>query len=86
LPVLTQLDRLESTLAGLAPDAPDAAAARARLRALVQAWDRGQQPPADGPDVDGRLADASDDDIFDFINTELGRERPAPGVTIEGER
>jgi acyl transferase domain-containing protein/acyl carrier protein len=74
LPVSTQLDRLESALADLAPDAPDRAVARARLRAMVDAWDRAAQPaPVAGDDVAMRLDVASDDAIFDFINTELGR-------------
>ena len=70
LPVLAQLDQLEAELGGAAPDDRLRAQVVTRLRNLAIAWDR--KDTADG-DVTGRFDAASDDEIFDFINTELGR-------------
>jgi hypothetical protein len=70
LPVLAQLDQLEAELGGAAPDDRLRAQVVTRLRNLAIAWDR--KDVADG-DVPGRLDAASDDEIFEFINTELGR-------------
>ncbi|MGX7673920.1 type I polyketide synthase [Plantactinospora sp. DSM 117369] len=72
LPVLVQLDRLEAALAGMAPDDGLRARVGGRLRDLVAWWDK----PADDTDADvsDRLGDASDQELFEFIRSELGRD------------
>jgi acyl carrier protein len=73
-PVLAELGRLEAALAALeSPDevAPDDAAREsvtARLRALVQRW-----TGDGGPDVEADLSGATDDELFEALNSELGR-------------
>ncbi|WP_205775978.1 type I polyketide synthase [Micromonospora tulbaghiae] len=68
-PVLAQLDLLEATLAGL--DAGDAIRPKVatRLRGLLLQW--GNRGAAS--DSGERLDDASDEELFAFIRTELGR-------------
>jgi len=69
-PVLADLDRLAAALAGIAPDDGDRALIAARLTAIVAAF-AGTSPPAEA--VSERLQTASTDEIFDFIDKELGR-------------
>ncbi|GAB7188304.1 SDR family NAD(P)-dependent oxidoreductase [Kitasatospora sp. Ki12] len=70
-PVLTELSRLEEAVAVLDPDTVDTAQITGRLRALVA-----RLTTRDGADEDtdlgDRLHDASADDVFDFIDRELG--------------
>ncbi|MFJ6186488.1 type I polyketide synthase, partial [Streptomyces sp. NPDC092295] len=72
---LVQLDLLEGLLVNLGDDTPDHADVTARLRALLSRLeDRGAVdggPIAD--DAADVLADASVDEIFSFIDNELGR-------------
>ncbi|WP_037837461.1 type I polyketide synthase [Streptomyces sp. NRRL F-5650] len=72
-PVLTQLDRLEAALAAPPPETADREQIAARLRALAAAW---STPPddADGGDVTSKLDSATDEELFDFINAELGED------------
>ncbi|MET8952768.1 SDR family NAD(P)-dependent oxidoreductase [Streptomyces sp. NPDC004533] len=77
-PLLAQLDRLEATVAGLRPEAADldlttiGARLRTILNRLVPAT--AEERPEHGPeDAASRIATASADEIFDFIDTELGR-------------
>jgi acyl transferase domain-containing protein/D-arabinose 1-dehydrogenase-like Zn-dependent alcohol dehydrogenase/acyl carrier protein len=65
---LDELDRLEDALAGLAPE--DVAAVAARLRALAARWSTAPQPAVSAA---GRLDAASPEELFDFIDKELGR-------------
>ncbi|MFC4048770.1 SDR family NAD(P)-dependent oxidoreductase [Actinomadura syzygii] len=76
--VLSELDRLESALAAARPDGDangsgngrnGGAEITRRLQALAAAW----QETGDGA-VEERLHAASTDEIFDFIDTELGRQ------------
>ncbi|MFG1989007.1 type I polyketide synthase [Actinoplanes sp. NPDC048988] len=68
-PVLAQLDLLEATLAGLAAGDAVRPKVATRLRGLLLQW--GDQGAAAG---DGeRLDEASDEELFAFIRTELGR-------------
>nr|WP_240496276.1 beta-ketoacyl reductase [Streptomyces torulosus] len=69
LPAL--LDQLEAALAELAADDPERPRATARLRALAGV---GTAPQTGGTDVEERLAAASDDELLDFIRSELGKE------------
>ncbi|MFJ9847183.1 SDR family NAD(P)-dependent oxidoreductase [Kitasatospora sp. NPDC101155] len=67
-PVLDQLDQLEQALARIGPDDALRSKIATRLRGLTLAWDTDQQS---GVAV---LETASDDELFDFINSEFGRE------------
>ncbi|MGW0846826.1 phosphopantetheine-binding protein [Streptomyces sp. NPDC002787] len=73
LPAL--LDQLEAALAELAADDPERPRTAARLRTLAAVGDAARTPDEEaGADVDTRLAAASDDELLDFIRTELGKE------------
>jgi acyl transferase domain-containing protein len=73
LPAL--LDQLEAALAELTPTDPERPLAVARLRTLTAVGALDGAPDAEGAaDVDTRLATASDDELLDFIRTELGKE------------
>ncbi|MFD8317313.1 SDR family NAD(P)-dependent oxidoreductase [Kitasatospora purpeofusca] len=75
-PVLLELDRLEQALAATAGTAgafgaPDGLRAQvaARLEALTARWaESGEEPETEGVD----LGEASDDELFDLIDNELG--------------
>ena len=67
-PVLDQLDQLEQALAEIGRDDALRSKIATRLRGLTLAWDTGQPP---GAEV---WESASDDELFDFINSEFGRE------------
>ncbi|MFG2911280.1 SDR family NAD(P)-dependent oxidoreductase [Kitasatospora sp. NPDC048298] len=72
-PVLGELGRLEASLAALAAGPLDdavRAGLTARLQDLLALW--GAAAPAAGEAVTERLDEASDDDLFDFIDNELG--------------
>ncbi|AQS67525.1 type I polyketide synthase [Streptomyces pactum] len=72
--VHTQLDHLEAALAAPPPDTADREQIAARLRALATAW---STPPDDGAaagDVTSKLDSATDEELFDFINAELGED------------
>ncbi|HEY8984944.1 MAG TPA: SDR family NAD(P)-dependent oxidoreductase, partial [Streptomyces sp.] len=79
--LLTELDRLEATLAAIVPDdvsaiAPDEQARAeitARLKSLLSQWDdvRGDLT---GGGVAEQIESASDDEIFDLIDSKWGRE------------
>jgi acyl transferase domain-containing protein/NADPH:quinone reductase-like Zn-dependent oxidoreductase/acyl carrier protein len=76
--VLDELDRLEQRLSGAdleASDDYDRAAVTARLEKLLASWKRRQPEPAGAAD---QLREATADEVFDFIDRELGiAERPA---------
>jgi Flp pilus assembly CpaE family ATPase len=63
-PLMAELDRLEELLAQRAE--PDAAVS-ARLRTIVSRWGGVGAPTA------ASLADATSDDLFAFIDNQLGR-------------
>jgi acyl carrier protein len=69
--LLAELDGLEKSLAGAAPDDEDRGRITARLQALLAQWndDRG---PEDGAGVADEIESATDDDLFDFIGKEFG--------------
>ncbi|GAA3588923.1 hypothetical protein GCM10022222_86500 [Amycolatopsis ultiminotia] len=65
-----QLDRFEALLAGAEPDERTHELVTARLQRVLAAWtDRA----GGGDEVASRIEAATDDEMFDFINTELGR-------------
>ncbi|MGW0947704.1 type I polyketide synthase [Streptomyces sp. NPDC002623] len=76
LPALAQLDHLEAALAGGPAKAADREQIAARLRALAAAWSTDGRAPddADGADVTSKLDSATDEELFDFINVELGED------------
>jgi len=82
---LETLDRLSDDLAAIAPDGAGRATVTARLRELAARWGDGHASPRQGPgeptpgeaarsaEAAEKLLDASTDEIFDFIDNELGR-------------
>ncbi|MFG2197191.1 phosphopantetheine-binding protein, partial [Streptomyces sp. NPDC048639] len=70
--LVTELDRLASTISRLSPDNGARSLAKARLRSMLA--ELGDQAEGDSKAaVSQQLEAASDDEIFDFINQELGR-------------
>ncbi|MBB5106850.1 type I polyketide synthase [Streptomyces spectabilis] len=70
--VAAELAGLEAALAaGPLADA-ERTAVRGRLRALLGSLDAGEPGEAEAADITEKLEDADDDDMFDFIDNELG--------------
>ncbi|MFE4517757.1 beta-ketoacyl synthase N-terminal-like domain-containing protein [Kitasatospora sp. NPDC056783] len=67
-PVLDRLGELEAELAAVELDAAVRAEAAERLGALLSAW----TGDAEAARAAGRLADASADEVYDFVSRELG--------------
>lgn len=67
-PVLAELDRVEESIAGLAASPETANALTARLRELLGRLEQRH----DSDDTAARIGAASDDEIFAFIDNELG--------------
>ncbi|WP_420877665.1 SDR family NAD(P)-dependent oxidoreductase [Streptomyces mobaraensis] len=71
--VLDDLDRLEAALAALPADDPDRVRVATRLRAVAARWDDDRPVPADDEPASGTdLSAADDDEVFDYIEKELG--------------
>ncbi|HEX2312246.1 MAG TPA: SDR family NAD(P)-dependent oxidoreductase, partial [Thermomonospora sp.] len=68
--VLAELDRLEASLTQAPPDEADRLVLAARLRDVLVRLDA--VDPGGAPGVAEQIQDASDDEIFDFIDNELG--------------
>ncbi|MEU9471109.1 SDR family NAD(P)-dependent oxidoreductase [Streptomyces avermitilis] len=73
LPALTQLDHLEAALATSPPDRATREQLAARLRRLASAWSADELEADDG-DITSKLDSASDEELFDFINAEFGKD------------
>nr|WP_079122282.1 type I polyketide synthase [Streptomyces mutomycini] len=71
--LLAELDKLEAATAANEPDTLTRAKVAMRLQAFLAKWSEGATAEADPADVTDKLESASDDEIFDFINNELGR-------------
>ncbi|MET0237504.1 MAG: type I polyketide synthase [Kibdelosporangium sp.] len=69
--VLTELDRLEETVAGLSADEIESNRVTARLQSLITRLTE-TLGSAGSPGVGDKLEAASADDVFDFIDKELG--------------
>ncbi|MFD4971197.1 SDR family NAD(P)-dependent oxidoreductase [Streptomyces sp. NPDC058424] len=69
---LAALDRLEAELSADGMDEATRRGVAGRLQRLLAAWD-GTGPDADGPAVGERIEAASAEEIFAFIDNELGR-------------
>ncbi|MGW8554783.1 type I polyketide synthase [Streptomyces tubercidicus] len=75
LPALAELDRLEDALADVAQDDPQRARIASRLQSLLAKWHEQEGTDAEGTDgagVSGRINSATADEIFDFIDNDLG--------------
>ncbi|MFE3551991.1 type I polyketide synthase [Streptomyces kronopolitis] len=75
LPALAELDRLEDVLADVAQDDPQRARIASRLQTLLAKWsERAEADTAadDGAVVSDRINSATADEIFDFIDNDLG--------------
>ncbi|AJT69548.2 Phenolphthiocerol synthesis polyketide synthase type I Pks15/1 [Streptomyces lydicus] len=70
--LLAELERLDSALAAGEPDARTRAAVAGRLAQILDNW-RGAPAEEGGAEVAGRIEAASTDEIFAFIDNELGR-------------
>ncbi|MEC3979339.1 SDR family NAD(P)-dependent oxidoreductase [Amycolatopsis sp. H20-H5] len=70
--LFTELDRFEAALAASDPDEVTRGGVALRLRALVAAWS-GTAGETETLDVTERIQSASTDEVFDFIDRELGR-------------
>ncbi|MFK8844231.1 phosphopantetheine-binding protein [Streptomyces sp. Ac-502] len=70
--LLAELERLDSALTASDPDARTRAAVAARLAQLLDTW-RGTPAEEDDAGVADRIEAASTDEIFAFIDNELGR-------------
>jgi acyl transferase domain-containing protein/acyl carrier protein len=71
LPVLAELDRLESMLSAAVVEQGESARITARLEAVMAKWKEVRER-TDGVAVMEKLASSSDDEVFDFIGKEFG--------------
>ncbi|MEW1754812.1 type I polyketide synthase [Streptomyces angustmyceticus] len=74
-PALAELDRLEDLLAEVAQDDPQRARIASRLQTLLAKWHEREVPEAEATDeagVSDRINSATADEIFDFIDNDLG--------------
>ncbi|TYB44906.1 type I polyketide synthase [Actinomadura chibensis] len=71
VPITTELDRLEAAVAALPAEEIERSGVTARLQALVASLSQ-SLAGRDGADVASRLEDATADDLFDFIDKDLG--------------
>jgi polyketide synthase 12 len=70
-PLLAELDRLRTALAAVDPGAQARTAITTSLQAILASWQETGEPAGEA-DVTERLRTASSDEIFDFIDKELG--------------
>ncbi|GAA0363797.1 type I polyketide synthase [Streptomyces blastmyceticus] len=70
--LLAELERIDSVLAAGEPDARTRAAVAGRLFQMLEKW-RGTEAEDAGAEVAERIETASTDEIFAFIDNELGR-------------
>ncbi|MFE9122398.1 type I polyketide synthase [Streptomyces sp. NPDC007172] len=70
---LRELDRLEAGLGSITPDDSSRMRITMRLEALMSKWKGAEvEEPAEGEAVSSLLESASADEVFDFIDKELG--------------
>jgi NAD(P)-dependent dehydrogenase (short-subunit alcohol dehydrogenase family)/acyl carrier protein len=72
VPLLGELDKLESLFSGAAPDDATQKLVAARLQELLSKWGS-IAAQAKGQAVAQKIESATDDEIFEFIHKELGR-------------
>jgi acyl carrier protein len=71
LPVVADLDRLESVLSGLGPGVAVREDITRRLQTILSKWLKAQSA-AKPPDPGVELRSATPDEVFDFLDKELG--------------
>jgi acyl carrier protein len=71
-PLTGELDKLESLLSASAPDEATYQLVAARLQGFLTSWSKAGVRP-ESQQTAQKLESATDDEIFEFINTELGR-------------
>jgi acyl transferase domain-containing protein/acyl carrier protein len=71
-PVLVELDRLETLLSSLSPDDDLRSGVTSRLRTLLSRWLRTGDDESATADVGEKLRSATADEVFDFVEKELG--------------
>jgi mycoketide-CoA synthase len=82
-PVLAELDQVESSLSGLEPDPETRELITRRLRALLSKW-IGTRDPADPESTGIEFGSATPDEVFEFLDKELGSSRSVPaGIVTE---
>ena len=72
VPLLGELDRLESLLSGATPDDATHQLVAARLQGFLAQWGN-VSVQQESQAVAQKIESATDDEIFEFINKELGR-------------
>jgi acyl carrier protein len=70
--LIAEIDRLEAALDTASPDPGTRAGIAARLRSLTARWSAAEADTEGGGVLD-QLSAASNDEIFDFIDNQLGR-------------
>ncbi|WP_425274400.1 type I polyketide synthase [Streptomyces zinciresistens] len=70
-PLLADLEKLEASLSTAEPDNAERTAIASRLQMLLAKLNGGEDGSTDAESITQRLDDASDDDLFDFIENEL---------------
>ncbi|MBL1111554.1 SDR family NAD(P)-dependent oxidoreductase [Streptomyces sp. 110] len=70
-PLIADLEKLEASLSTAEPDNAERMAIASRLQVLLAKLNGGEGGAADAENITQRLDDASDDDLFDFIENEL---------------
>ncbi len=72
LPLLAELDKIESMLTGSAVAEDEHAKITARLESVIARWREVREQAAGGVAVIEKLEGSSDDEVFDFIGKEFG--------------
>ncbi|MCP3822929.1 type I polyketide synthase, partial [Streptomyces sp. A3M-1-3] len=72
-PLLSELEKLEALLPGLGKDDPDRASVSVRLQTLLAKLNETGGSAAAEAELASKLESASTDDIFSFIDNQLGR-------------
>jgi len=71
MPVIAELDKLESMLSEISTENSESAKITARLEALTSKWKEIRERVNEST-VTGKLKSSTDDEVFDFIGKELG--------------
>lgn len=72
LALLSELDRIEASLAVVPADDDDRSQVTERLRGLLSAWTDSRPAAGDGQDDTTDLESATADELFDLLDGELG--------------
>ncbi|UUU25869.1 type I polyketide synthase [Streptomyces sp. DSM 40750] len=70
-PLIADLEKLEASISTADPDNSERMAIASRLQVLLAKLNGGEGAATDAESITQRLGDASDDDLFDFIENEL---------------